>query len=216
MQFSKNVLLLNKDTMGSKHLEYDELLKHQNILRIVNRRLLQEICPSSFQDNLDNILTRNKTRIDSKPSEKEKNVSHINKNTQTESFTEASEEDCDDGYKSGPVDSSEETEKKEEAEIKVDFEDIKLSKEEKGCKKDVKVQSRRPASASLVQTRSRNKSPYHIKCKPDEPDRRFIALPFPSNLYQSDRLKIGSKFKNSAIILVLQQHELLIPKSFIS
>ena len=183
--------------MGSKHVEYDELIKHQNLLRIVNRRLLEEICPSSFQDNLNNILTRNKTTIDSKPSEKEKNVSNINKNTQTESHNEASEEDCDDGYKSGPIDSSEETEKKVESEVKITFEDSKLSTEEKEYKKDVKVQRRRPSSASLVQTRSRNKSPYHQRCKPDEPDRRFIALPFPSNLYQSDRLKIGSEFKNS-------------------
>ena len=179
--------------MGSNNVDYNELLKHQNFLRIVNRRLLEEICPSSFKENLDNILISNNQTIESKPVEKLKSVLNTDKNTQTEFDREELEEDGDDGYKSGPVDSSEEVEQKPAIESKITSHDNKVTPDDKTDNKNTKSCRKRPNSASIIQERSRTRSIYHQKCGPEEPNRRFIALPLPSNLYQSDHLNVGSK-----------------------
>ena len=179
--------------MGSNNVEYNELLKHQNFLRIVNRRLLEEICPSTFKENLNNILISNDQIVESKPEEKLDNVLNRDKNTQTEFDSEALEEDGDDGYKSGPVDSSEEVEQTQELESKINSYENKVSSDDKIDNTNIKSRRRRPNSTSKIQEHSRTRSVYHQNCRPEEPDRRFIALPLPSNLYQSDHLNVGSK-----------------------
>ena len=189
--------LLNEIKMGSSNSEYNELLKHQSFLRIVNRRLLEEICPPSFKENFNKLISNNQT-IKSKPDEKLKSVLNIDKNTQTEFDKDEFDEDGDDGYKSGPVDSSEEVEQKQELESKHNSYESKIPSDDKADNTNIKPQRRRPNSASKLQDRSRTRSVYHQKCRPDEPDRRFIALPLPSNLYQSDHLNVGSKQQNLA------------------
>ena len=182
--------------MGSKQVDYDELLKHQNFLRVVNRRLLEEICPSDFQENLNTLLTKNNKIVDVAPQKIEKHVVNMNKNTQTDLQIEEFEDDGDDGYKSGPVDTSEDVESKKQNGNRIYSNEDKLLSDNKPKDTNTNAQRRRPASASRIQNQSRTRSLYHQKCKPHEPDRRFIALPLPSNLYQSDRLKIGSKYVN--------------------
>ena len=185
--------LLNEIKMGSNNAEYNELLKHQSFLRIVNRRLIEEICPPSFKENLNNILISNNQTIEPNPDEKLKSGLNIDKNTQTEFDSEELDEDGDDGYRSGPVDSSEEVEQKQETESKFNSYASKIPSDHKADNTNIKSQRRRPNSTSKLQERSRTRSIYHQNCRPDEPDRRFIALPLPSNLYQSDHLNVGSK-----------------------
>ena len=179
--------------MESTNVDFNDLLKRQNFLRLVNRRLLEEICPSSFLENLNSKLISNQANAESNPNEPLKNVSTVNKDTQTDLFKVDFEEDGDDGYKSGPIDSSEEVEHKDDLKRREhNIESKLLSKPEKDTAQ-IKSQRRRPISASRVQDHSHTRSRYHQKCTPEEPDRRFIALPLPSNLYQSDCLDIGSK-----------------------
>ena len=137
--------------MGSKQIDYDELLKHQNFLRVVNRRLLEEICPSNFQENLNTLLTRNNKIVDVNTQTKEEHVVNMNKNTQTDLQIEEFEEDGDDGYKSGPVDTSEVVESNKQKENRVYSNVDKLLSDNKTKNTNTNAQRRRPASASRIQ-----------------------------------------------------------------
>ena len=180
--------------MSSTSACYDDILRHQRVLRAANRRILEEICPKSLHDNLYALLAKGETDVSLLSTKEIRVVHNVDKITQAKNHVEkATDDEEDDGYKSGPLDVPEE--KAPSNKIKPHFtsSQTNLPLDKTSSENKSSHQRRRPASASATIHRTNVTSTFHQKCKPIEPDRRFIAIPFPSNLYQSDALKISSK-----------------------
>ena len=179
--------------MNTTKVSYHDLLQHQNILRVANRRLLEQLCPKDIHDNLSALLANNGTNINLAPSNENHSSSSANKNKEQSIENRENDDEEDDGYKSGPHDVSEDIIMKKEIKNNLSHSQTDLSISTTSSNAKASSQRRRPASASRVQNKTKNLSQFHQRCKPIEPNRHFIAIPFPSNLYQSDSIKTPSK-----------------------
>ena len=175
--------------MSATKVSYKDLFQQQNVLRIANRRLLEQICPKNIHDNLSALLSNNEKNIN--VISPKGNVSFSDTKKMDENVR--NEEEEDDGYKSGQHDISEDisVEKQTKNELLHSQTDLSTSKTSANIKPLVK--RGRPSSAPRVSNKPKSSSPFHQRCKPIEPNRHFVAIPFPSNLYQSDNLNIPSK-----------------------
>ena len=146
-------------------------------------------CISLAEKELENVERKNYIRMPQKY-----DSSHVNalQSQATTKDIEINVDDDDDGYKSEALETSEAVSFKKP-----------LSKTQPSSQSETSISNKispiksstkpRPSSASRVPNPSREPSPFHARCKPVEPNRRFIALPLPSNLYQSDTLETFSK-----------------------
>ena len=160
------------------------LLKHQKVLRDASRRLLEELCPNtfdkSFTDLLANVERKNYIRMPKKHDVSQGNSLQSHATTKD---IEINVDDEDDGYKSEALETSEGVSLKMPMSkvLPSSQNETLISNKTSPIKSPTKP---RPSSASRVPNHSREPSPFHARCKPVEPNRRFIALPLPSNLYQ--------------------------------
>ena len=179
--------------MNTTNVSYHDLLQQQNLLRLANRKLLEQICPKHIHDNLSALLAKHEANINLAPSKEKHSASDVNKNIQNIVENRKNDGEDDDGYKSGPLDISEEIiiKKPIKNNLSNSQNDLSICKTSSNTK--TSAQRRRPASASRVPNKTKNPSQFHQKCKPIEPNRHFIAIPFPSNLYQSDSMKMSSR-----------------------
>ena len=181
--------------MSSKKGDYTDLLRHQNLLRIANRKLLEELCPKGSDNNLKTLLRynfdeENYGSIHPMVSEKDKK---LNAGTQTKNVDTDGD---DDGYTSGPVNESEGTASPIDTNGELMTTPADPSKPIRLAQQKDMRQRRRHSSASHISENSKTTSTFHQKCHPKEPSRHFVAIPFPSNLYQSDALTSSSTYQS--------------------
>ena len=176
--------------MRSSAKDYKKVERHQKILRDENRRLLKELCPKYIHDDLFELLSNEDVKVISSSST-EASVCSDNRrfrNTNTE-IENRSDNEEDAGYKSGPSDISEHTPSDNKTQNNPSSNQINLPSEKQELPRKSTAKSRRPVSASRIPNKIKDISPFHKRCKPIEPNRHFIALPFPSNIYQSSNMK---------------------------
>ena len=179
--------------MGAK-AEAEGFLRNQKVLRDASRRLLEELCPKPFDKSfttlLANVEQNNYICMPQKDNEAQGTIKDIEINV----------DDEDDGYKSEALETSEGVLIKPPMPkaLPSRHNETIISNKKSPIKSPKKP---RPSSASRVPNHSRESSPFHAKCKPVGPNRRFIALPLPSNLYQSDALETFSKNMQGYFIL---------------
>lgn len=200
--------------MNTTKVSYHDLLQHQNLLRVANRRLLEQICPKDIHDNLSALLANNETNINLAPSNENHSSSVVKKNKEKNIENRENVDEEDDGYKSGQLDVSEDVIMKKEIENHLSYSQTDLSICETSSNTKTSAQRRRPASASRVQNITKSPSMFHQRCKPIEPNRHFIAIPFPSNLYQSDSIKVSSKIHPKILCYNIFLTDFLLFKSF--
>ena len=185
--------------MSSKKGDYTDLLRHQNLLRIANRKLLEELCPKGSDNNLKTLLRYNfdeenygsiHPKQNTMVSEKDKK---LNAGTQTKNVDTDGD---DDGYTSGPINESERTASPIDTNEDLMTTPADLSKPIRLAQQKDMCQRRRHSSASHISENSKTTSTFHQKCHPKEPSRHFVAIPFPSNLYQSDALTSSSTYQS--------------------
>ena len=175
--------------MSATKVSYKDLFQQQNVLRIANRRLLEQICPKNIHENLSALLSNNEknTNLPSpKGNVSSSDIKKIDENVRNE-------EEEDDGYKSGQHDVSEDISVGKQTKDDFSHSQTDLSTSKTTTNTKALVRRGRPSSAPRVSNKTKSSSPFHQRCKPIEPNRHFVAIPFPSNLYQSDNLNIPSK-----------------------
>ena len=178
----------------SVNARYDDVFRHQKILRDANRRLLKEICPKSIHDHLFELLSKAEPNVTSFSSSDISVSSDNGKITDTNKEIENGDDDEEDaGYKSGALDISEDISPEDKIQNKLSSSQTNILSSKIPFSRKPPSQSRRPSSASRISSKKNNSSPFHERCKPIEPNRHFIAMPLPSNLYQSDSIKASGK-----------------------
>ena len=177
--------------MSSKKGDYKDLLRHQNLLRIANRKLLEELCPKGSDNNLKKLLRYNFDEENYGSIHPTRNILVSEKNNKSNAGTQTKKVDTygdDDGYTSGPVNESEGTASPIDTNGDLMTTPADSSKPIRLVQQKDLGQRRRHSSASHIPGKAKITSTFHQKCHPKEPSRHFVAIPFPSNLYQSDAL----------------------------
>ena len=195
--------------MSSKKADYRDLLRHQNLLRIANRKLLEELCPKGSDNNLKTLLRYNfdeenygsihpNWNILVSEKDKKSNAGTQTKNVETDGD--------DDGYTSGPVNESEGTASPIDTNGDLMTTPADSSKPIRLVQQKDLGQRRRHSSASHIPEKAKTTSTFHQKCHPKEPSRHFVAIPFPSNLYQSDALTSSSTSQSLEIDITVSHY----------
>ena len=181
--------------MSSKKGDYKDLLRHQNLLRIANRKLLEELCPKGSDNNLKKLLRYNFDEEKYGSIHPKHNILVSEKDEKSNAGTQTKNVDIDgddDGYTSGAINESEGTASPIDTKRNSITTPSDSSKPIRLAQQKDLGQRRRHSSASHISEKAKIASLFHQKCHPKEPSRHFVAIPFPTNLYQSDVLTSSS------------------------
>ena len=181
--------------MSSKKGDYKDLLRHQNLLRIANRKLLEQLCPKDSDNNLKTLLRYNFDEENYGSIHPKRNILVSEKDEKSNAGTQTKNVDIDgddDGYTSGAINESEGTASPIDTKRNSITTPSDSSKPIRLAQQKDLGQRRRHSSASHISEKAKIASLFHQKCHPKEPSRHFVAIPFPTNLYQSDVLTSSS------------------------